>query len=204
MQPRNPYQGQPTSNMDFPTEAYMAAAANAARIQADAQAKLGEQIGAGIQKLGSAVGNYMSEKADYEASSKLLESPSFRQAMGLSQDDVDQQKTILKKLVGDGGYKAANAYAKQQIDSLINYHTASRAFEMQKQLVGARAEAEAGLIAKRQANEVINQAADFTNKQKAYTFQTDEQIRLEREKAKLRATTGIPYNPSVVEKPEFQ
>jgi hypothetical protein len=134
MQPRNPYQGQPTSNMSFPTEAYMAAAANAAKIQADAQAQMGQAIGAGLQKAGAAVGDYMSQKADYEASSKLYDSPSFRQAMGLSEEDAKQQKTILKKLVGDGGYKAANAYAKQQIDSLINYHTASRTFEMQKEL----------------------------------------------------------------------
>jgi Sec-independent protein translocase protein TatA len=56
MQPRNPYQGTPASNMSFPTEAYMAAAANAAKIQAEAQARMGEQIGAGLQKAGSAIG----------------------------------------------------------------------------------------------------------------------------------------------------
>ena len=56
MQPRNPYQGTPTSNMSFPTEAYMNAAANAAKIQAEAQARMGEQIGAGLQKAGSAIG----------------------------------------------------------------------------------------------------------------------------------------------------
>jgi hypothetical protein len=134
MQPRNPFQGQPASNMSFPTEAYMAAAANAAKIQADAQAQMGQAIGAGLQKAGAAVGDYMSQKADYEASSKIFDSPSFRQAMGLSEDDAKQQKTILKELAGEGGYKAANAYAKQQIDSLITYH----AFKMQKELQSSR------------------------------------------------------------------
>lgn len=67
MQPRNPYQGQPVSNIDFPTEAYMAAAANAARIQADAQAKMGEAIGAGLQKAGAAVGDYKKMQSQVKA-----------------------------------------------------------------------------------------------------------------------------------------
>ncbi len=120
----------------------MAAAANAAKIQADAQAQMGQAIGAGLQKAGAAVGDYMSQKADYEASSKIFDSPSFRQAMGLSEDDAKQQKTILKELVGEGGYKAANAYAKQQIDSLLNYHAASLNFDRQMQLQNLRNEPE--------------------------------------------------------------
>lgn len=140
MQPRNPYQGQPTSNMSFPTEAYMAAAANAARIQADAQARMGEQIGAGLQKAGAAVGNYMEEKADYEASMKLYDSPSFKKVMGISDKDADDEKKILKDLVGDGGYKAANAYAKQSISPLFKYAQMGKEFEMQTKLQNLRNE----------------------------------------------------------------
>lgn len=205
MQPRNPYQGTPTSNMSFPTEAYMNAAANAAKIQAEAQARMGEQIGKGLQSAASSISGAMTEKAaekaDYDASLKLYDSPSFQKAMGLTAEDADKEKTILKDLVGEGGYKAANAYAKQGISPLFKYAMMGKELEMHKQLVGARAGAEAGLIGQRQANEVINQATDFANKQKAYTFQTDEQIRLEREKAKLKSGSGVIYNPSVITKP---
>jgi hypothetical protein len=67
MQPRNPYQGTPTSNMSFPTEAYMAAAANAAKIQADAQAQMGKSIGQGIEKIGAAVGDYKKMQSQVKA-----------------------------------------------------------------------------------------------------------------------------------------
>lgn len=205
MQPRNPYQGAPTSNMSFPTEAYMAAAANAAKIQADAQARMGEQIGAGLQKAGAAVGAAIErdkeQKADYDASLKLYESPSFKKAMGLSDKDALAEMDALKTLKDNGGYKAANEYSQKQITPLFKYAMMGKELEMQKQLVTARAGAEAGLIGQRQANEVLNQATDFANKQKAYTFQTDEQIRLEKEKAKLKSGSGVMFNPSVIEKP---
>lgn len=74
MQPRNPYQGQPTSNMSFPTEAYMAAAANAAKIQADAQAQMGRAIGQGIEKIGSAIGDYKKMSSEVKSSEKFFES----------------------------------------------------------------------------------------------------------------------------------
>lgn len=67
MQPRNPYQGTPTSNMNFPTEAYMAASANAARMQADAQAQAAKSIGQGIEKIGAAVGDYKKMQSQVKA-----------------------------------------------------------------------------------------------------------------------------------------
>ena len=144
MQPRNPYQGQPTSNMSFPTEAYMAAAANAAKIQADAQARMGEQIGKGLQSAASSISGAMTEKAaekaDYDASLKLYDSPSFQKAMGLTAEDANKEKKILKDLVGEGGYKAANSYAKQGISPLFKYAQMGKEFEMQKELQRLRNE----------------------------------------------------------------
>ena len=112
----------------------MNAASNAAKIQADAQAQMGQAIGAGLQKAGAAVGNYMEEKADYEASMKLYDSPSFKKAMGITDEDADKEKKILKDLVGEGGYKAANSYAKQGISPIFKYYQMGRDHEMQMEL----------------------------------------------------------------------
>jgi hypothetical protein len=131
----------------------MAAAANAAKIQADAQARMGEQIGAGLQKAGSAIGGAIErdkeQKADYEASLKLYESPSFKKAMGLSDDDALAEMDALKTLKDNGGYKAANEYSQKQITPLFKYAMMGKELEMQKQLVAARAGAESGLIGQR-------------------------------------------------------
>jgi len=162
MQPRNPYQGTPTSNMSFPTEAYMNAAANAAKIQADAQARMGEQIGAGLQKAGSAIGGAIErdkeQKADYEASLKLYESPSFKKAMGLSDKDALAEMDALKTLKDNGGYKAANEYSQKQDTPLFKYAMISKELEMQKKLVAARAGAEAGLLPQKAYYEAQNEA----------------------------------------------
>lgn len=150
----------------------MAAASNAAKIQADAQAQMGQAIGAGLQKAGAAVGNYMEEKADYDASLKLYDSPSFQKAMGLTAEDADKEKTILKDLVGEGGYKAANAYAKQGISPLFKYAMMGKELEMQKQLVSARAGAEAGLIDKRFQSDLSLTGAKAMLDRKAVTGST--------------------------------
>jgi hypothetical protein len=58
--------------MSFPTEAYMAAAANAAKIQADAQAQMGRSIGQGIEKIGSAIGDYKKMSSEVKSSEKFF------------------------------------------------------------------------------------------------------------------------------------
>lgn len=205
MKGQNIYGGPAPEAMARMGEGIAQAYANVGKTYGAGYEAMGAGIAKGINSLGSSIGGAVkekaAEKADYDASLKLYDSPSFQKAMGLTAKDADKEKTILKDLVGEGGYKAANAYAKQGISPLFKYAMMGKELEMQKQLVSARAGAEAGLIGQRQANEVINQATDFSNKQKAYTFQTDEQIRLEREKAKLKSGSGVMYNPSVITKP---
>lgn len=162
--------------MSFPTEAYMNAAANAAKIQAEAQARMGEQIGKGLQSAASSISGAMTEKAaekaDYDASLKLYDSPSFQKAMGLTTEDADKEKKILKDLVGEGGYKAANSYAKQGISPLFKYAQMGKELEIQKQLVSARAGAEAGLIDKRFQSDLSLAGAKSMLDRKASTGST--------------------------------
>ena len=115
MQPRNPYQGQPTSNMSFPTEAYMAAAANAARIQADAQAQMGKAIGQGIEKIGSAIGDYKKMSSEVKSSEKFFES---------MRDYLPSELTGgIDSIVGGEDYKHMSTAEKAEIWNNIKSYT---------------------------------------------------------------------------------
>lgn len=196
MQPRNPYQGQPTSNMVFPTEAYMAAAADAAKTQADAQAKLGAQIGQVISSVAGAYAGYKQQQSQAKSYETFLKNPVGQKMLGI---DASAAEGYIKAAKEMGGAREQIQFYQMGVAPMMQ---SNMGLQQQLKLIDARAGAEAGLIGQRQANEVLNQATDFTNKQKAYTFQTDEQIRLEKEKSKLKSTSGSGlYNPSVVEKP---
>jgi hypothetical protein len=101
--------------MSFPTEAYMAAAANAARIQADAQAQMGRSIGQGIEKIGSAIGDYKKMSSEVKSSEK------FFKAM---KDYLPSELTGgIDSIVGGEDYKHMSTAEKANIWGNIKSYT---------------------------------------------------------------------------------
>lgn len=141
MQPRNPFQGQAPSNMQFPTDAYIRGVTNAANIQAEAQARMGQQLGEGIQKAAGAYKQYSDAKFDYSATQSMLKSPTFQKLLGLDEDSAGEFSKALATTQGEGGYSAANKQFSQLIDPLMRYAEMGRRYSQEQGLIGARADA---------------------------------------------------------------
>lgn len=152
MQPRNPFQGQAPSNMQFPMDAYIRGVTNAANIQAEAQAKMGEAFGKGLMGLGQGIGGMMSEskaaakaaeteKADYNAAQAMIKSPSYQKLIGLDTETSSQFSKDLSDAQAAGGYKAANKIFSQIADPLIKYAEIGRRFSQEQDLIAARTNA---------------------------------------------------------------
>lgn len=125
MQPRNPFMGQPPSNMQFPMEAYTRGAANVAAIQAEGQTQMAKGISEGITKAAQAVGSaYMQNqgaKSDFSANMAMLKSPSYQKILGLDEDSAKALQVDFSKLQGDSGYAAANKAFSGLTDPLFRY-----------------------------------------------------------------------------------
>lgn len=125
MQPRNPFMGQPPSNMQFPMEAYTRGAANAAAIQAEGQMQMAKGISEGITKAASAIGGaYMQDqgaKSDFSANMAMLKSPSYQKILGLDEDSAKALQLDFSKLQNDSGYAAANKAFSGLTDPLFRY-----------------------------------------------------------------------------------
>jgi hypothetical protein len=101
--------------MSFPTEAYMNAAANAAKIQADAQARMGEQIGAGLQKAGSAIGDYKKMSSEVKTSEKF-----FQSMRGYLPPELTKG---IDEIVGGEDYKHMSTAERAQIWGNVKSYT---------------------------------------------------------------------------------
>jgi hypothetical protein len=142
MQPRNPFQGQAPSNMQFPTDAYIRGVTNAANIQAEAQARMGQQIGEGLQKAGSAIGSaYMQNagaKADYSATQSMLKSPTYQKLLGLDESSAGELSKTLADVQGQGGYGAANKQSESLLKYLFQTNQATQEMNARRDLMNAQ------------------------------------------------------------------
>jgi hypothetical protein len=145
MQPRSPFQGQAPSNMQFPTNAYIQGVTNAANIQAEAQAKMGESIGKGLMGLGQGVGSMISEakatksaKADYSATQSMLKSETYQKLFGLNRDSASEFSSSLSTVQGEGGYAAANKTAESVLKYLFQTNQATQEMNARRDLMNAQ------------------------------------------------------------------
>jgi len=142
MQPRSPFQGQAPSNMQFPTNAYIQGVTNAANIQAEAQARMGQQIGEGLQKAASAIGGAYSQnagaKSDYSATQSMLKSPSYQKLLGLDESSAGELSKTLADVQGQGGYGAANKQAESLLKYLFQTNQATQEMNARRDLANAQ------------------------------------------------------------------
>lgn len=138
MQPRNPFQGQAPSNMQFPTDAYIRGVTNAANIQAEGQARMAEGISKGIMALGQGIGDYMGNKKDFSANMAMLESPTYRNILGIDESAAGDLKKQFSEMQNNAGYSAANKQFSQLVDPLMKYAMMGKQFEQQMNLQNAR------------------------------------------------------------------
>ena len=145
MQPRSPFQGQAPSNMQFPTNAYIQGVTNAANIQAEAQAKMGESIGKGLMGLGQGIAGMQADaktaenaKSDYNATQAMLKSPSYYKLFGFDESSASEFSKELATAQGEGGYAAANKVFSQLADPLIKYAEIGKRFSQEQDLIGLR------------------------------------------------------------------
>ena len=129
MQPRNPFMGQPPSNMQFPTESYIRGAANAAAIQAEGQMQMAKGISEGLTKAAGAYMQYQGAKSDFSANMAMLKSPSYRKMLGLDENSAKALEADFNKLQGDSGYAAANKAFSGLTDPLFRYAMMGRELE---------------------------------------------------------------------------
>lgn len=157
MQPRSPFQGQPPSNMQFPMDAYIRGVTNAAAIQAEAQAKMGEAFGKGLIGLGQGIGSMMGEskdtekqKSDYSATQSMLKSPTYQKLLGLDENSAGELSKTLSSAQGEGGYGAANKQAESVLKYLFQTNQATQEMNARRDLANAQI---AGAYSRAQLNQ---------------------------------------------------
>lgn len=150
MQPRNPFMGQPPSNMQFPMQEYIQGAANAANTVAQGQAKMAEGISKGIMALGQGIGDYMSNKKDFSANMAMLESPTYRNILGIDEAAAGDLKKKFSEMQDNAGYSAANKQFSQLIDPLMKYAMMGKQLENQMQMAQFHRGTQMGLASMRQ------------------------------------------------------
>jgi hypothetical protein len=124
--------------MQFPTDAYIRGVTNAANIQAEGQARMGQQIGEGIQKAAGAYKQYSDAKSDYNATQAMLRSPSYFKLFGLDKESAAELSKDLANTQGEAGYSAANKVFSQLADPLIKYAEIGKRFSQEQDLIGLR------------------------------------------------------------------
>lgn len=131
--------------MQFPTNAYIQGVTNAANIQAEAQAKMGESIGKGLMGLGQGVGSMISEakatksaKADYSATQSMLKSETYQKLFGLNHDNASEFSSSLSTIQGEGGYAAANKTAESVLKYLFQTNQATQEMNARRDLMNAQ------------------------------------------------------------------
>lgn len=145
MQPRNPFQGQAPSNMQFPTNAYIQGVTNAANIQAEAQARMGESIGKGLMGLGQGIAGMRADaktaenaKSDYSATQSMLKSPTYQKLLGLDENSAGEFSKALATAQGEGGYSAANKQAESVLKYLFQTNQATQEMNARRDLMNAQ------------------------------------------------------------------
>lgn len=138
MQPRNPFQGQAPSNMQFPTDAYIRGVTNAANIQAEGQARMGQQLGEGIQKAAGAYKQYSDAKSDYNATQAMLRSKTYQKLIGLDENSAGEFSKALATAQGEGGYSAANKQAESLLKYLYQTNQATQEMNARRDLMNAQ------------------------------------------------------------------
>lgn len=153
MQGRAMYQGQPTSNMIFPTEAYVGAHAQAYRDVGQAYAKAAQIESEAKQKMvgdiaQGALGGFSEYKKgvqaekDFTAGRAMLDSPYFKKILGMSSEDAADYGSFLDKIKKEQGVDAANKAMASSLGSIIKYAQSQQGYSQQTGLIGARLAAE--------------------------------------------------------------
>jgi hypothetical protein len=138
MQPRNPFQGQAPSNMQFPTDAYIRGVTNAANIQAEAQARMGQQLGEGIQKAAGAYKQNADAKSDYNATQAMLKSPTYRKLYGLDEKGATDLSSTIANAQGEGGYAAANKLTESVLKYLFQSNQLAQEMQARANIANAQ------------------------------------------------------------------
>lgn len=152
MQGRNQFQGGVPSNMNFPTDTYVNAHSqayrdigqayvNAAQTEAQAQSKMVSDLAQGALGGFSAYQQGAAAKKDFAANMKMLDSPSYQKAFGLSKESAAELKSNFMGIQGDAGYGAANKAFSQLTDPLMKYAEMGRRYSQEQGLIGARSNA---------------------------------------------------------------
>lgn len=150
MQGRAMYQGQPTSNMIFPTEAYVGAHAQAYKDVGQAYAKAAEIESQARQKMAGdiaqgALGGFSEYKKgvqaekDFTAGRAMVDSPFFQKILGMDSGDAADYGSYLDKIKKDQGVDTANKIMGSSLGSIMKYAQGVQDFERQKELIGLRA-----------------------------------------------------------------
>lgn len=154
MQPRNPFMGQPPSNMQFPMQEYIQGAANAANTVAQGQAQMGKSIAEGLSKAASAIsGAYtqsQTEKKDFSANMAMLESPTYRNILGIDEAAAGDLKKQFSEMQNTAGYSAANKQFSQLVDPLMKLAMMGKQLENQMQMAQFHRGTQMGLASMRQ------------------------------------------------------
>jgi hypothetical protein len=152
MQGRNQFQGGVPSNMNFPTEAYVGAHAqayrdvgqayaNAAQMEAQAQSKMVSDLAQGAVGAFSAYKQGADAKKDFSANMAMLKSPSYQKVLGLSPEEATSLQTDFAKIQGDSGYGAANKQADMLFKSLFDYNRIGQQIQGHRDVANIQANA---------------------------------------------------------------
>lgn len=149
MQGRNQFQGQATSNMDFPTEAYVSAHgqayrdvgqayAKAAQIESEAKQKMAGDLAQGALGGFGAYQKGIQAEKNFTAGRAMLKSPFFQKILGINPGEAADYGSYLDKIKKDQGVDAANSIMGSSLGSIMKYAQGIQDFERQKQLIDLR------------------------------------------------------------------
>lgn len=149
MQGRAMYQGQPTSNMIFPTEAYVGAHAQAykdvgqayarsAEIESQARQKMAGDIAQGALGGFSEYKKGVQAEKDFTAGRAMVDSPFFQKILGMDSSDAADYGSYLDKIKKDQGVDTANKIMGSSFGSIMKYAQGVQAFEREKELQGLK------------------------------------------------------------------